>query len=53
MLDRGAARPVGEPTALAAVRDEVLSGSAGGAAREITTRMAAIGRAARRRRART
>ena len=39
--------------ALAAVRDEVLSGSAGGAAREITARVAAIGRVAGRRRART
>jgi 8-oxo-dGTP pyrophosphatase MutT (NUDIX family) len=39
--------------ALAAVRDEVLSGSPGGAAREITARVAAIGRVAKRRRART
>jgi len=39
--------------ALAAVRDEVLSGSPGGAAREITARVAAMGRVAKRRRART
>jgi 8-oxo-dGTP pyrophosphatase MutT (NUDIX family) len=39
--------------ALAAVRDEVLSGSAGGAAREITARVTARGRGARRCRART
>jgi 8-oxo-dGTP pyrophosphatase MutT (NUDIX family) len=40
-------------SALAAVRDEVLSGSAGGAAREITARITAAGRVVRRRRART
>ena len=37
-------------TALAALREEVLSGSAGGAAREITARVAATRRPARRRR---